>query len=171
MCDRDGYGIIGGYGGYGAGYGAGYGGAYGADVGYSRGGVVDSVEVGQTVSQRRVGGSYVTPAYGSGYGGYGNGYGSGYGGYGGYGSGYGGQRVIGAYGSTRNSRVVDVDYDRQTRAGYSQGGYARSTVQPGYGYGYDAPSYGYSDYGYDAPSYGYSDYGYDSPSYGGYSGW
>ena len=145
LCDRDGYGISGGYGGYGAGYGAGYGGAYGgaygADAAYTRAGVSDSVQVGETVSTKRVGGSYVTPAVG-----YGSGYGSGYGGYGsGYGSGYGGQRVIGVAGRTSNSRVVDVDYDRQTRAGLSQGGYSRTSVQPGYGY--------------------------SSPSYGGYSGW
>jgi len=124
-CDREGYGIA------------------GASAAYTRAGVSDSVQVGETVSQKRVGGSYVTPAYGSGYGGYGSGYGRGYGsGYGGYGSDYGypSQRVIGTYGRTSNNRVVDVDYDRQTRAGASQGGYSRTSVQPGYGY--SAPSYG-----------------------------
>ena len=137
-CDNEGFGIARG-GAYGAGYGvrgAGYGIA-GSDAAYTRAGVSDSVQVGETVSQRRVGGSYVTPAVG--YSGYGSGYGRGYGGYG-SGYGYPSQRVIGVSGSTSNSRVVDVDYDRQTRAGVSQGGYARTSVQPGYGYG--APAYG-----------------------------
>merc|ERR1712127_601484 len=135
---RDGYGISGGYGGYGAGYGSGYGGTvYGADAAYTRAGVSDSVQVGETVSQKRVGGSYVTPAVG--YAGYGNGYGSGYGGYS-SGYGYPSTKVIGVSGKTSSSRVVDVDYDRQTRAGLSQGGYSRTSVQPGYGY--SSPSYG-----------------------------
>ena len=90
--------------------------------------------------------------YGDSYGSYGDSYGS-YGApaYGrGYGRSYGydaSPKILSTYGSTKSSRVEDVDYDRTVREGRSYGGYERTTVEPAYGYG--------DSYGYDEPAYGY----------------